>query len=273
MVHGNSVDHNEFKGSFWKLRNYFTVYAVDSRDHGQSSKVNGLHYSDMADDMVAFMDQLDLRDVVFFGHSDGAVVGLLAAMRTDRIGLLLAGSGNMSPEGVATWLRILNKAVYAATKNQKFLMMDTEPDISAEDLSDRCDRRKQRSHQKGRNAAYCRFYTRRETENPSGPWSHELYQFQERPRRSHHRRSRKIKTFFRCRYPHLFHLEEAEQKMIALLDHDVIRQGCLLLWQGIQMIDQISDKSLCGYGQFILISCNNTDPPHDHRFHGQHNGS
>lgn len=135
MVHGNSVDHNEFKGSFWKLRNYFTVYAVDSRDHGQSSKVNGLHYSDMADDMIAFMDQLDLRDVVFFGHSDGAIIGLLAAMRTDRIGLLLAGSGNMSPEGVATWLRILNKAVYAATKNQKFLMMDTEPDISAEDLA------------------------------------------------------------------------------------------------------------------------------------------
>jgi hypothetical protein len=61
--------------------------------------------------------------------------------------------------------------------------------------------------------------------------------------------------------------------MIALLDHDVIRQGCLLLWQGIQMIDQISDKSLCGYGQFILISCNNTDPPHDHRFRRQHNGS
>ena len=181
MVHGNSVDHNEFKGSFWKLRNYFTVYAVDSRDHGQSSKVNGLHYSDMADDMVAFMDQLDLRDVVFFGHSDGAVIGLLAAMRTDRIGLLLAGSGNMSPEGVATWLRILNKAVYAATKNQKFLMMDTEPDISAEDLA-------------------------------AIPWSHELYQFQERPRRSHHRRSRKIKTFFAADIPIFFTLKKLNRK-------------------------------------------------------------
>jgi len=61
--------------------------------------------------------------------------------------------------------------------------------------------------------------------------------------------------------------------MIALLDHDVIWQGCLLLWQVIQMIDQISDKRLCGYGQFILISSNNTDPPHDHRFRRQHNGS
>ena len=135
MVHGNSVDHNEFKGSFSKLRNYFTVYAIDSRDHGQSSKVSELHYSDMADDIVAFMDQLDLKDVVFFGHSDGAIIGLLAAMRTDRIGKLLAGSGNMSPEGAAAWIRVLNKAMYAATKNQKFLMMDTEPNITTADLA------------------------------------------------------------------------------------------------------------------------------------------
>lgn len=47
-------------------------------------------------DMVAFMDQLDLRDVVYFGHSDGAIIGLLTAMRTDRIGLLLSGSLRLS---------------------------------------------------------------------------------------------------------------------------------------------------------------------------------
>ena len=40
MVHGNSMDHNEFKNSFWQLRSYFTVYAVDSRGHGLSTKVD-----------------------------------------------------------------------------------------------------------------------------------------------------------------------------------------------------------------------------------------
>ena len=135
MVHGNSMDHNEFKNSFWQLRSYFTVYAVDSRGHGLSTKVDELHYEDMADDMVAFMDQLDLRDVIFFGHSDGAIIGLLAAMKTDRIGLLLAGSANITPQGVAVWVRLLEKGIYTVTKNPKVLMMMKEPNILPADLA------------------------------------------------------------------------------------------------------------------------------------------
>lgn len=135
MVHGNSMDHNEFKNSFWQLRSYFTVYAVDSRGHGLSTKVDELHYEDMADDMVAFMDQLDLRDVVFFGHSDGAIIGLLAAMKTDRIGLLLAGSANITPQGVAVWVRLLEKGIYTVTRNPKVLMMMKEPNILPADLA------------------------------------------------------------------------------------------------------------------------------------------
>ena len=48
LVHGNSLDHTEFKDSIWLLRKHFTVYAVDSRGHGLSTKVDELHYSDMA---------------------------------------------------------------------------------------------------------------------------------------------------------------------------------------------------------------------------------
>ena len=135
LVHGNSVDHNEFKNSIWLLRRHFTVYAVDSRGHGLSSKVDELHYQDMADDMVAFMDQLDLRDVVYFGHSDGAIIGLLTAMKTDRIGLLLAGSANLTPKGVALWLRLAVKGIYAVTKDPKMVMMLKEPNITPEDLA------------------------------------------------------------------------------------------------------------------------------------------
>lgn len=135
LVHGNSVDHREFRDSIWLLRRHFTVYAVDSRGHGLSSKVKELHYSDMADDMVAFMEQLNLRDAVYFGHSDGAIIGLLTAMRTDRIGLLLAGSANMTPNGVKPWLKYGCRAVNAIAKNPKFRMMLTEPYLTAEDLA------------------------------------------------------------------------------------------------------------------------------------------
>ena len=136
LVHGNSADHREFKDSIWLLRRHFTVYNVDSRCHGLSTKVDELHYTDMADDMVAFMDQLDLRDVVYFGHSDGAIIGLLAAMRTDRIGLLLAGSANMTPQGAAPWLVMGLKAVCKVVKDPKLIMMTREPNITASELSE-----------------------------------------------------------------------------------------------------------------------------------------
>lgn len=135
LVHGNSEDHRMFRDSLWLLRQHFTVYAVDSRDHGLSTRVDELHYSDMADDMIAFMDELDIKDAVYFGHSDGAIIGLLAAMRTDRIGLLLAGGGNLTPDGVVPWLKYGIKAAYAVTKNPKMKLMLTEPHITAEDLA------------------------------------------------------------------------------------------------------------------------------------------
>ena len=135
LVHGNSLDHTEFKDSIWLLRKHFTVYAVDSRGHGLSTKVDELHYSDMADDMVAFLEQLDLKDAVYFGHSDGAIIGLLTVMRTDRIGLLLSGSANLTPNGVAPWLRAGVKAVHSLTKDPKMQMMLAEPNIAPEELA------------------------------------------------------------------------------------------------------------------------------------------
>lgn len=135
LVHGNSADHREFKDSIWLLRRHFTVYNVDSRCHGLSTKVDELHYTDMADDMVAFMEKLDIKDAVYFGHSDGAIIGLLTAMRTDRIGLLLAGSANMTPQGVAPWLTAGLKAVCKVIKDPKLVMMTREPNITAEELA------------------------------------------------------------------------------------------------------------------------------------------
>ena len=135
LVHGNSLDHTEFKDSIWLLRRHFAVYAVDSRGHGLSTKVDELHYSDMADDMVAFLEQLDLKDVVYFGHSDGAIIGLLTAMRTDRIGLLLSGSANLTPNGVAPWLRTGVKVAHSLTKDPKMQMMLMEPNIAPEELA------------------------------------------------------------------------------------------------------------------------------------------
>lgn len=136
MLHGNGEDHTIFYESMVLLRKHFTVYTVDSRNHGYSGRSEELHYADMAQDMIMFMEELDLRDVVFYGFSDGGIIGLLAAMKTDRIGMLIASGANMTPEGVRLPLQLLVKGMYMVTKDPKVYLMMAEPDITAEDLAE-----------------------------------------------------------------------------------------------------------------------------------------
>ena len=135
MVLGNSEDHTIFYDSMVLLRNHFTVYTVDSRGHGFSERVEEFHYDDMADDMIAFMDQLDLKDVIFYGFSDGGIIGLLAAMRTDRIGMLITSGANLTPNGVGLLLTGIVKLMYLANKDGKMKMILTEPNITEEELA------------------------------------------------------------------------------------------------------------------------------------------
>ena len=135
MLHGNSENHSIFYESMVLLRKHFKVYTVDSRCHGMSSRVSELHYSDMCDDMIAFMDALDLKDVIFYGFSDGGIIGLLAAMKTDRIGMLITSGANLTPKGVSKPLQLFVKTAAMVTGNPKMALMAYEPDITAEDLA------------------------------------------------------------------------------------------------------------------------------------------
>ena len=135
MVHGNGEDHTIFDEASEILKDRFTVYLVDSRDHGQSTKVSDLHYSDMADDLLVFLNGLDLKDVTFYGFSDGGILGLLLAQKTDRISRLIVSGANMTPNGVKGWLKTVIKIMYFFNKDGKLRMMLKEPNITAEELS------------------------------------------------------------------------------------------------------------------------------------------
>ena len=135
MVHGNSEDHNIFYDSRVLLSKHFKVYVVDSRGHGHSTRVDEFHYADMAEDMIEFMEKLDLKDVVFYGFSDGGIIGLLAAMKTDRISMLITSGANITPDGVGLPLKLLVKGLYAFTKDPKMKMILDEPHITADELA------------------------------------------------------------------------------------------------------------------------------------------
>ncbi len=134
MVHGNGEDHSIFNEAVKELKRDFCCYTVDSRGHGRSSRVPTLHYENMADDMIAFMEALNLRDAVFYGFSDGGVVGLIAASRCARITTLIVSGANLSPKGVARKIRLSIWAWNLLKPDDKLALMLREPQISEDTL-------------------------------------------------------------------------------------------------------------------------------------------
>lgn len=134
MVHGNSENHTIFKEAAEVLKNHYTCYLVDTRSHGKSTKVKPLHYRDMAQDYIDFIKALNLKKVTFFGFSDGGILGLLIAMQTDLIETLIISGANTYPGAVTGRTAKIMKLIYNVTRSDKFRLMLTEPDISAEDL-------------------------------------------------------------------------------------------------------------------------------------------
>lgn len=135
LVHGNGEDHTIFDKGISHLQKRFTCYAVDSRCHGSSTVTAELHYQDMADDLTALMEELDLRDVLFYGFSDGGIIGLLAARKTERITTLVTSGANVTPDGVKPLLKTFIKVMNAVRPDDRLKLMLNEPHITAEDLS------------------------------------------------------------------------------------------------------------------------------------------
>ncbi len=134
MVHGNGEDHTIFDEAVRELRAEYCCYRVDSRCHGASTDTPELHYRDMAADMLAFLEALDLRDAIFYGFSDGGIIGLMAAARCDRITTLIVSGANTSPKAVKWWLRPLIALGNVFAKDKKLKLMLNEPDITDDEL-------------------------------------------------------------------------------------------------------------------------------------------
>ena len=135
MLHGNFEDHSIFDEAVAVLRDRFTCFCLDSRGHGQSDMVDELHYEDMAADLVAFLEELDLHDVILCGYSDGGIVALLAAPWTGRITDLIVCGANTHPRG-------LKRRAYKAIRQEHRQDPDIyntvllrEPHISEEHLA------------------------------------------------------------------------------------------------------------------------------------------
>jgi len=80
----------------------YRVVLIDSRGHGRSTLgARPLSYELMAQDVIAVMDSLALRRAAIIGWSDGAIIGLVLAMRHGaRVDRIYAFGANMDQKGV-----------------------------------------------------------------------------------------------------------------------------------------------------------------------------
>ncbi|MCL2107081.1 MAG: alpha/beta hydrolase, partial [Oscillospiraceae bacterium] len=137
LLHGNGESRKIFRPAVQLLKERFTVYAIDSRGHGRSSKnQKPLHYADMAEDIAQFIQELELRKPALYGFSDGGVIGLLlAAKYPDMLSRLAVSGVNLTPGDLAPWFRYYARLTRFITRSDRMRLMLEEPNITAEDLA------------------------------------------------------------------------------------------------------------------------------------------
>jgi len=137
LLHGNGEDHHIFDPLADKLKERFTIFSIDSRNHGQSGKTDDYSYETMAEDIFAFTQSLALGPVNIIGFSDGAIVSLLMALRHRGCISKMALLGiNLSPEDFTEESYQFVKQHYERTNDPLFRLMLEEPNISLEDVKE-----------------------------------------------------------------------------------------------------------------------------------------
>ena len=136
MVHCNSMDHKIFGRSVKLLSKHFAVYCPDSRDHGKSEKIKTLHYEDMAEDMYEFITALGLEKPVFYGFSDGGIIGLILASKyPDLLSALIVSGASLRPDSTKDLPMRFFKLWSHVDRSDKMRIMMREPDITDEMLA------------------------------------------------------------------------------------------------------------------------------------------
>lgn len=132
LLHGNGEDGRIFDCTAQVLAPHYTVYAIDSRCHGKSSRDVPLSYDLMAADVLAFAQALKLENPVLCGFSDGGIVALLAAIQAPELpGALIACGANTTPAGLKWPVRLGVALSYLVRREPRTKMMLCQPQITS----------------------------------------------------------------------------------------------------------------------------------------------
>ena len=135
MIHGNGESYEIFDKLIEKLKSDYTVYALDSRCHGKSENTSTISYNLMAEDTIAFIKELQIKNPILYGFSDGGIIGLLIAIKEPNLlsSLIISGA-NITPDATTFLDTVMTKICYFFTRNKLIKMMLDEPNIPLDDL-------------------------------------------------------------------------------------------------------------------------------------------
>ncbi|CAM3254103.1 alpha/beta fold hydrolase [Stackebrandtia soli] len=102
LLHGGLVDSRSFERAVTLLSPRYRVFTVDRRGHGRTPDMDGPYsYELLADDTIAFLEQVVEGSAHLVGFSDGANIALIvAARRPDLVRRLVTISGNFHHDGL-----------------------------------------------------------------------------------------------------------------------------------------------------------------------------
>lgn len=135
LLHGNQEDAHIFDELIDALASDFLIYAIDSRNHGKSSKSIQVSYDMMVQDVYQFIRTLKINKPHLLGFSDGGIIGLkLAIYAPNLLDKLIVCGANYHPKGLVKHSRKALKREYREHKHPLIKLMINEPKIRKEEL-------------------------------------------------------------------------------------------------------------------------------------------
>lgn len=123
VLHGNGGSISNAAPFYPELMKKYKVIAIDSRGQGKSSDTNEpFNYEQMASDVNALLDQINVDSAYAWGQSDGAILTFILAMDyPKKIKRAVAFGGNIQPDSSAvhSWAVNYLYKVIAESKDAK----------------------------------------------------------------------------------------------------------------------------------------------------------
>ena len=111
LLHGAMEYWKEWDRQIPAIAHDFKVIAIDTRGHGGSTYTDReLSYELFANDILQFMDKMNLDSVDVVGFGDGGIIGMQMAMKQpDKIHKLIAIGSNITHDTNAVYQAVLDK--------------------------------------------------------------------------------------------------------------------------------------------------------------------